>query len=46
MTLEMLADSRIKFVRKFITEDRGQFSKQLIWQRNSEVALLGKKCGK
>ena len=25
MTLEMLADSRIKFVRKFITEDKGQF---------------------
>ena len=25
MTLEMLADNRIEFVRKFITEDRGQF---------------------
>ena len=27
MTLEMLADNRIEFVRKFITEDRGQFAK-------------------
>ena len=25
MTLEMLADNRIEFVRKFITEDKGQF---------------------
>ena len=29
MTLEMLADNRIEFVRKFITEDKGQFSKSI-----------------
>jgi hypothetical protein len=29
MTLEMLADNRIEFVRKFITENRGQFSKSV-----------------
>ena len=25
MTLEMLADNRIEFIREFITEDKGQF---------------------
>ena len=29
MTLEMLADNRIEFVRKFITENKGQFSKSV-----------------
>ena len=29
MTLEMLNDNKIEFVRKFITEDKGQFSKSI-----------------